>query len=195
MFSHHSHCLLLDSWRWCTFGLWVSFVSVASVHISQKQDTLGTFAHFSRGIKCNTSLVLNKRDLPKRGPLTEERLSNLPLFCIWVTYSLWYWESLKVSRAERGGRGKKKSSIASLHFSFDAAFRRRWTFSLPWLDAFPPDRNLRLWKETVVHTNSPLLFSTARTNGSVPWWQPSKAAAARFPSVPRFPIHWFFFFF
>lgn len=84
-----------------------SFVLVASIHISQKNDTLGMFAPFSFGIKCNTSLVLNKRNLPKKVPLTKERLSNLPLFCIWVTYSLWYWESLKVSRAERGGRGKK----------------------------------------------------------------------------------------
>lgn len=152
------------------------------------------FAPSSCGIKCNTSLVLNKRNLPKRGPLTEERLSNLPLFCIWLTCILWYWESLSASISVGEGGGKK-SSIASLHLSFNAAFRRRQSFSLPWLDAFSLDGNLDYWKETVVHTNSLLLFSTARTNGHVPWRQPPKTAPAWLPSVARFPIHWFFSFF
>lgn len=139
-----------------------SFVLIASVHIPQKNDTQGMFAPFSFGIKCNTSLVLNKRNLPKRVPFTKERLSNLPLFCIWVTYSLWYWESLKVSRAERGGKEKNPA----LHHctSFDAAFRRRWSFSLPWLNVFLPDRNLHYWKDMVVHTNSPLLNRLHRTD-------------------------------
>lgn len=88
---------------------------------------------------------------------------------------------LRITQREHGWawwEGKKKSSIASLHLSFNTAFRRRWSFSLPWLDAFPLDGNLHYWKETVVHTNSPLSFSTTRTNGHAPWQQPPKDAPA-----------------
>lgn len=142
----------------------------------------------------NEMQYLNKRVQPKKGPLTEEKLSNLPLFCIWVTYSLWYWESLKASRAERGGREKKiQHCITALLFRRGFQKTPKLFFALAWCFS-------SWWKSSLVKgkqwcTPIPLYYSLLRAQmGSCFGDSHPKLHLPGFLLLFGFPFIDFFFF-
>lgn len=80
-----------------------------SVHTSTFKGATSSKKTVIKLIECNTSLVPNKQDLSKRGPLIKERLSNLPLFCSVLT--AFDIENHSKRAGLNGGRGVKNSTL------------------------------------------------------------------------------------